>query len=168
MKHLIWGAMMLVSVCASFAQTTMEEFNYITKGYAIQKSQGLDMKRGYKLEELHHETIDMYTVVISGFYKKKKKNPDNTPRALMIEISAESLKEKTPSVYYCIPHLLSEGNVWDAYWHQITQAPEGRARAICWILARSAAYFAYYLPAAEPDFSHTLEQNKNKKTVDED
>ena len=43
---------MFLFACFSFSQTTLEEYNYISKGYKIQLESGLDMKRGYLLEDI--------------------------------------------------------------------------------------------------------------------
>lgn len=44
----------------SFSQTTNDEYNYMIKGYQIQVSSGLDMKKGYQIENL--------TVINKGNY----------------------------------------------------------------------------------------------------
>ncbi len=34
------------------SQTTLEEYNYVTKGYHVQLTSGLDMKKGYEFEDI--------------------------------------------------------------------------------------------------------------------
>ncbi len=45
----------IIFCIASFitlGQTTETEYNYVTKGYKIQLESGLDMKKGYRFEDL--------------------------------------------------------------------------------------------------------------------
>ena len=48
------------SFCAK-AQTTLEEYNYITKGYKVQTDSGLDMKKGYELSDIDENSTDERT-----------------------------------------------------------------------------------------------------------
>ena len=47
MKNIII-AILLMAALPLCAQTTQEEYNYLTKGYKTQIESGLDMKKGYK------------------------------------------------------------------------------------------------------------------------
>ena len=40
---------------------TQEEFNYLTKGLKVQEESGLDMKKGYVLQEVYSKKIGLYT-----------------------------------------------------------------------------------------------------------
>lgn len=44
----------------AFHNTTLEEYNYMTKGYEIQMESGLDMKKGYTFDELEDINMDGY------------------------------------------------------------------------------------------------------------
>jgi hypothetical protein len=55
MKKLLLISVFTLQSIFSFSQnedhpygTTLEEYNYVTKGYAVQIEQGLDMKAGYE------------------------------------------------------------------------------------------------------------------------
>ena len=37
---------------SGYSQTTLEEYNYMTKGYRIQLESGLDTKKGYQVQDL--------------------------------------------------------------------------------------------------------------------
>jgi len=50
MKKIIGLFIMVFLFFNAFGQTTEEEYNYLTKGYKIQKESGLDMKKGYNLQ----------------------------------------------------------------------------------------------------------------------
>ena len=43
----VFTIILLFGLIICKAQTTQEEYNYITKGYAVQIESGLDMKKGY-------------------------------------------------------------------------------------------------------------------------
>lgn len=45
-------------------QTTLEEYNYLTKGYHIQVESGLDMKKGYRLDSLGSYIIGDYNFYV--------------------------------------------------------------------------------------------------------
>ena len=47
----------LDSTLARSVPTTMEEYNYMTKGYKIQVESGLDMKKGYFIEDMGEHKI---------------------------------------------------------------------------------------------------------------
>jgi len=44
--------------------TTLEEYNYLTKGYHIQVESGLDMKKGYRLDSLGSYVIGDYNFYV--------------------------------------------------------------------------------------------------------
>ena len=53
MKKVLFLAMLMVLSVSNKAKaqdTTLEEWNYMTKGYEIQINSGLDMKRGYYID----------------------------------------------------------------------------------------------------------------------
>jgi hypothetical protein len=43
----------------SYSQTTLDEYNYITKGYKIQTESGLDIKKGYEVEDITSASADL-------------------------------------------------------------------------------------------------------------
>lgn len=74
--------------------TTMEEYNYIVKGYKIQMEGGLDMKKGYDFKEIKTVDLDGRKVVYKELIKDGK-----DLRALMAIFSG---RNGTTS-YFCIP-----------------------------------------------------------------
>jgi hypothetical protein len=153
MKHLILGAMMLLNVCASSAQTTMKIFNYITKGYKSQQASGLDVKKGYKFEIIGREEHEGYDMLIQSFHRIKDGAENPVPRAIMVEMTGNELTEP---LYFCIPALLSEPLVWEAYRLQIKYASDKQARALCFTMSQMASYYALFLPIVEPDMQSAI------------
>lgn len=117
------------------AQTTMDEFNYITKGYKIQLESGLDMKAGYEFTKIDEVVIGERSVTLSkllnnktrvaGYlmvYKKSNKDPEYicipNPNSSyeVIELYKNSLypnkTENSSLKLQIIAFLLSKGITW--------------------------------------------------------
>jgi hypothetical protein len=59
MKPTIVLCCLLLAFASMKAQnTTQEEFNYMSRGFARMVSEGLDLKKGYYLSDTAHFTID--------------------------------------------------------------------------------------------------------------
>ena len=112
MKKLsIFLILLLLSAIVSFGQTTMEEFNYITKGYKVQIESGLDMKKGYTLEDLGEWGLEYSNggtrkTYFKGLYREN----ENTPCAIMM---IYKYSESDNIYYICIPHPDSDEEIWD-------------------------------------------------------
>jgi hypothetical protein len=99
LKHLITIIALFVSFniygqsCKTLG-TTMEEYNYITKGYKIQIQSGLDMKKGYEVKLINSFDIDGRKIV---YYELIKDGKDL--RALMSVFTGRDGRTS----YFCIP-----------------------------------------------------------------
>ncbi|MFV5699001.1 hypothetical protein ACM55H_11595 [Flavobacterium sp. ZT3R17] len=51
--------------------TTLEEYNYMTKGYKIQISSGLDVKKGYVINDLVRRDTGQYVFDFKTFHRSK-------------------------------------------------------------------------------------------------
>lgn len=110
MKKLLFVALLFIPFFGN-AQTTLEEWNYVTKGYKIQIESGLDMKKGYNIKHVGSYTYDNYDAVRTINFKKLIKTSNNTVCAIMLEYIRKD-KRSTNVVYYCIPHKLSSPEIW--------------------------------------------------------
>ncbi len=92
--------------------TTEEEYNYITKGYATQVADGLDMKKGYHF----HDVFD----VRRGNYQfiSKELIRESNDQVAGILVIAKSLTWNR-TYYLCIPH--DNGVLVERYWNDIAQ-----------------------------------------------
>lgn len=95
MKKIILSLLLLASI-SSYCQdkpngTTLEEYNYMTKGYQIQISSGLDVKKGYRIEDLYSFDANPYNFVFKAFVR------DNNTLAGIILVSTSKL---WGNVYY--------------------------------------------------------------------
>lgn len=92
------------------SQTTLEEYNYITKGYKVQIESGLDMKKGYEFED-----VDKVKIGIRVAELKKLINGQKKIAAYMIIYQ----KENGPKDYICIPSPNSDKEVTDAFLNNL-------------------------------------------------
>lgn len=53
--------------------TTLEEYNYMTKGYSLQQSSGLDMKKGYNLESISNLKRGYYSFSFNALIRTEEK-----------------------------------------------------------------------------------------------
>lgn len=74
--------------------TTLEEYNYITKGYKVQIQSGLDMKKGYDVKLLNTFVIEGRKIV---YYELIKDGKDL--RAIMSVFTGKDGR----TAYFCIP-----------------------------------------------------------------
>jgi len=89
------------------AQTTQEEYNYITKGWKNHLDDGSDVKSGYEMTRL--KSVNMTSgdghrrkATLSAF--KKTKNGFNHTVAYMITYQ----KNDEATEYICLPHFTSD------------------------------------------------------------
>ena len=92
----------------SNAQTTVEEYNYVVKGYKVQTESGLDMKKGYELKYVDETTVGERSVTL----QKLVKTSESKTVAYMVIYK----KKGNPNEYICIPHPNSSKEIIQAYW----------------------------------------------------
>ncbi len=110
-------SLILVLVAVTFglstsnAQTTMEEYNYITTGYRLQVEGGLDMKKGYRFVDLiSNQTTSASTGAERTVeFKALYRQGEPKPCALMCILSNSSDSTKQ---YLCIPSTASTQDIW--------------------------------------------------------
>ncbi|AEE53763.1 hypothetical protein [Haliscomenobacter hydrossis] len=134
---------MVMAFGAVYSQTTVEEYNYVTKGYKIQVESGLDMKKGYRLVDLCESSAEggsallnrKATMTFKGLYKEL----DKSPCAVMVIYHETGFLDK---MYLCIPHWNSKKEIWDLYAGQLEGMSESVAKSLVWGLSKSASFFA--------------------------
>jgi hypothetical protein len=114
MKKLILFALLMVSL-TTFSQTTLEEYNYITKGYKIQLESGLDMKKGYSLSKVNTAKQDDRNITIYSVFKETQEAGTK-----LVAYMLEYEKKGKPKEYYCIPHPSSETNIKDLFFNSLS------------------------------------------------
>jgi hypothetical protein len=92
------------------APTTGEEYNYITKGYQTQVTEGLDMKKGYHFKDMGAIKNGNYNFTFKLLIR------ESTNEMAGVLVIAQSLVWK--KVYYlCIPH--GNQDLANRYWSQL-------------------------------------------------
>lgn len=124
--------------------TTLEEYNYLTKGYKIQIESGLDMKNGYVLKNFDNKffhNISIYDKKQSRKVDFKLLYRDNEKRpcaALMILTRVETNYKE----YLCIPSWNNElwKNFEKDFFKTVCNA-EGMSEAESTRLVATSSYF---------------------------
>ena len=134
MKKLFFTLLLLLAVTFIKAQTTMEEYNYITKGYKVQVESGLDMKAGYELKDVERESSGDRMAQLRVLYRVKGTTKETA--AYMIQYE----KKGQPTEYICIPHPGSDQNIrLTLYWKALysgTDASE-KLQLITYLMSRN-------------------------------
>lgn len=111
MKKLIIVSLLIISALQCYAQTTIEEWNYITKGYKIQKESGLDMKKGYDIIFSKRQTQGNIVCDFSFLIKTDGINSEKV--AIIVHTNYQG------NNYYCIPKFGND-DVSKLYQNQIS------------------------------------------------
>ncbi len=114
MKKLVLTTVTLLLVVINLkAQepTTIEDYNYLTKGLKFQMENGLGIKQGYNIKEVgsFKDTSDKCTVY--AFYKT---NNTDIIRAILVTIET-----KEEIIYICIPNSTSDISLKQASYNRI-------------------------------------------------
>jgi hypothetical protein len=138
-------------------KTTIEEFNYVTKGYKIQIESGLDMKRGYSVKDLTRLRVAPREVQVKVLFRNPEGN-DNINDSFTIlnrKVAAYILiykKDGSPEEYICIPHRNSDADVKNLFWNQLynssMMSASERLQLIIYTLSFSMNW-SYYVPLSE-------------------
>ena len=107
MKKLFLALFVLAS-SAAFCQTTDDEYNYLTKGYAVQVSSGLDMKAGYSITDKGNTPIDLGTTITVNVKYLYRTNGNVYAGALL---TVNGMKGATK--YFCVPAAGSPMSQWN-------------------------------------------------------
>ncbi len=97
MKKLFLALFVLTSSVA-FCQTTDDEYNYLTKGYAVQVSSGLDMKAGYSITDKGNVPIDLGTTITVNV-KYLYMTSGNVYSGALLTVNGM----KGATKYFCVP-----------------------------------------------------------------
>ena len=124
----------------SSSQTTLEEYNYVTKGYKVQIESGLDMKKGYTFEDIHTIHIQYSDgIVREAEFKALFKNGQKLPSALLCIYSHSDKEAKD---YICIPQFNSTKEIWDSTYARISAIEGDNVTPFMWGLAKLASYYS--------------------------
>jgi hypothetical protein len=61
-----------------FSQTSLEEYNYVTKGYKVQIESGLDMKKGYEIQNVDKSSTSERNAELKVLHRVKESKKRNS------------------------------------------------------------------------------------------
>ena len=140
--HVIPGVILVLTLlyAESKAQTTLEEYNYVTKGYRVQIESGLDMKKGYTFVDINAIRLSYTT---GGFreteFKALFKEGARKPSAILCVFTRSDNGSKE---YICIPQPDSPRELWDSTYARISTFEGENATALMWGLAKLSSYYS--------------------------
>jgi hypothetical protein len=116
------------------AQTTVEEYNYVTKGYKVQIESGLDMKKGYEFYAIDHAESGVRTADLMILVRLKGQVRETAAYAIVYT------KEGNPPEYLCIPSPFSSEDIiikyWEQLWNSVDADTASRLQLMCYLLSR--------------------------------
>lgn len=118
---------------ATFGQTTLEEYNYVTKGYKVQIESGLDMKKGYELEDIDKQSTKERTAELKVLHRVKDGKKEIAAYMVVYTRSGNSTE------YICIPHPKSDEDINAKYWTQLydgTNDSSQRLQLVSYLLSK--------------------------------
>ncbi len=132
-KLLTLTAITLILSSGLFAQTTQEEYNYLTKGYKVQViEQGGDIKKGYELVDVEKA----YSGERTAYLKKFVKVTGATKKTVAHLIIYERLT--LPTQYLCVPSFDSEDSIIQAYFKSLGESSSiERLQVIAFLLSKT-------------------------------
>ncbi|MES2431701.1 MAG: hypothetical protein V4556_12245 [Bacteroidota bacterium] len=133
MKKAFLFLLTFIITFTSFSQTTMEEYNYVIKGYKILKDAGLGDKKGYKMIDVDNTSSGERT----AYLKKLLKITGKTRKIVAYLVIYQ--KQGDAEQYICVPSQNSSQWVSDSYWeilHKPKTDDSERLRLITFLLSR--------------------------------
>ncbi len=118
---------------AIFAQTTQEEYNYLSKGYKVQIESGLDMKKGYELEDIDKQSTKERTAELKVLYRVKDNKKETAAYMVVYNRTGYAIE------YICIPHPNSDEEIHNKYWKVLydgTNNSSQRLQLISYLLSK--------------------------------
>lgn len=111
-KYITITAAIFITFLAK-AQTTMEEYNYATKGYGMQQEAGLGIKEGYNVVDIAQISKGERKVILKELVRTTTK-----PQTIAAYILIYQLNNN-PKEYICIPDPKSEKEINTLYWNAL-------------------------------------------------
>lgn len=111
MRNIFFTLLVLVPFLV-IGQTSQEEYNYLTLGYAEQVAKGLDMKNGYELRKVSSSKTFYYNDKYRQITVKALHATNGDFKGLLVELYRSSNEHKQ---YYCVPATGSDREIWSQF-----------------------------------------------------
>jgi hypothetical protein len=154
MKKMFFSVILTLLSIFTFSQsdpweTTIEEYNYVTKGYAVQLEQGLDMKAGYEFEDMKMGFNRLHSISTGDGGKISveiklliNKNKEHIERAIMVAYKYENEEGISYNRYLCIPNNANTGystlstELWNKHFDEIKYYDSNDLLALTWAYSK--------------------------------
>lgn len=93
----------------TYGQTTIEEYNYIIKGYKVQTESGLDMKKGYEFVDIDTVSTKIARATLKILYRIK----DN--KKVIAAYMIIYMRNGRDTEYICVPNPKSDAEILKKY-----------------------------------------------------
>jgi hypothetical protein len=122
-NHLtLFAALSVLIASRGLSQTTLEEYNYLTKGYKVQIESGLDMKSGYSFENVtESKVMSGDSSYVKTEFKGLIRKGEKKPCAILCIYSEVDANQIQKTDYICIPHTESTKEVWAMAFKKISE-----------------------------------------------
>ena len=143
MKKILLTALVLsFTTFASHAQTTLAEYNYVTKGYKNHLEDGSDLKKGYTLLDVTEVQTNSGDGKIRKAWLKSFVLTDRSPYRAAAYMVIYQL-DNNPKEFICIPHPNSEAEIRNKFFnalHDGTNDNSYRLQLITLLLSRNLTW----------------------------
>lgn len=120
------------------AQTTIEEYNYVVKGYKAQVvEQGGDLKKGYDLEDVDNTSAGERVATLKKLVKM------NGAAKKTVAYMVTYRKGDGATEYICIPNPNSDDEIRDMYWKSLYNGDgdySAKLQLIAYLLSRTLVW----------------------------
>lgn len=126
-----------VSMAQSIAATTEEEFNMASVGYKMYLQMGVEIKKGYKINDIKEFEYGDRKASFKGLYRPGEAKPC----ALIMVYS----KLRGAPEYYCIPTPDAEEILWDRFRTSLAGETDNKQEQLQFIgfaLGKASMFFA--------------------------
>lgn len=123
-------------------QTTLEEYNYVTKGYKIQIESGLDMKSGYEFRDIDSWGLSYSDFQRKATFKQLFRTGERIPCATLMILSRTDNEYRE---FLCIPHYDSTDEIWQKAFdgfRAATQDWSEASRGYVWGMVKMISYLS--------------------------
>lgn len=114
-------------------QTSLEEYNYVTKGYKVQIESGLDMKKGYEFAEIDTVSTKIATAEIKILYRIKDSKKVIAAYMIIYKRTGRTTE------YICVPNPNSDEEIMQKYmtalWDGYSEA-SSKGQLISFVLSK--------------------------------
>jgi hypothetical protein len=138
----LFASLLVLAASPGLSQTTLDEYNYLTKGYKVQIESGLDMKSGYTFEDVTESKVtsgdSSYT---KTEFKALIRKGEKKPCAILCIYSEVAMNRTQKTDYICIPHTESTREVWALAFKKISEFTGDASNALSLGLMHLSAHY---------------------------